>query len=942
MDKSVKKSSICILSALFLAANFSLLKAVEIPFPPQKADVLEVICKANDYWQKANPSHGNSFWNRAAYHTGNIAAYEVTNDPVYLGYSIAWAEKNQWSGVIATSANSNKSQWNKEYSENQYGNSVLFGDWQICFQVFIDLYNLDPSDKRIARAREVMDYQISTASTDYWWWADGLFMVMPVMTRMYKITKNPLYLEKLHEYWQYANTIMYDENEGIYYRDSKYVYPAHKTPNGKKDFWARGNGWVFAAFARVLADLPEDDLYRDTYIAYYQRMAEKLAGLQTEEGYWSRSLMDKDYASGYETSGTAFFTYGYLWGIANGYLAEKEYEKTVEKAWNYLTTIALQDNGKIGYVQPIGENASQHTVNAETTADFGVGAFLLAASEMYKYAEGDPSAPTLRLSSAGIVDERNIKAVFNEVLDGYSARNISNYSLNGQTIDGEVEFDGDRTITITLTRNLDYGPHTFAVKNLVSKAGAVIANNVFRNFYFPVPLDEPQEGIVVTAIGNQSGNGPEKTVDNNLNTRWSQEGSRQWIKYKLSEEKSIYAVDIAFYMGDQRLSYFDIELSTDDINYTPVLINGVSGGMTSELERFSFTPQNARYIRLVCSGNSTNAWSSLTEVRIRYTDPSVVDQTPPYWGTIFIEPGIVTSSDLSTFRSSTYAGRGQRTVYDRRTSNWESINAYLFDIVWNDGLTTEAIINPEFGSQEAAAAEAEKYGVIVGQLPHLLRTDVKGLWIHKGVEAFGGGNYSILIHTGQTELYEKDGILEETLIHEATHTSLDARHASAEGWKNAQKQDGNYISTYAKDNPAREDLAESFLLWLAVRHLPDRISETNYNTIIKTIPNRLAYLDKQNFNLKPLVTSDTPVDAVNPVGFSIYPNPVKDQLEIRSGDVVAKSKVSIHNTTGKIVYTNSFENWDQIQINMEGLQSGVYFVTLSDGLDKHVYTTLKK
>jgi hypothetical protein len=46
----------------------------------------------------------------------------------------------------------------------------------------------------------------------------------------------------------------------------------------------------------------------------------------------------------------------------------------------------------VGYVQPIGERADQHNnVGPETTADFGVGAFLLAASEMVKYAQSKSS-----------------------------------------------------------------------------------------------------------------------------------------------------------------------------------------------------------------------------------------------------------------------------------------------------------------------------------------------------------------------------------------------------------------------------------------------------------------------------------------------------------------------------------------------------------------------
>lgn len=344
-----------------------------------KSEVIEIIKKVNNCWQESNPKHGDAFWNRAAYHTGNMAAYQVTKEQTFLDYSIAWAEHNEWKGAKSD----NKSEW--KYARYGEGHDfVMFGDWQICFQVFADLYKIKPEEYRIARAKEVMNYQISTPQNDYWWWADGLYMVMPVMTRMYKITKNPLYLEKLYEYWNYANSIMYDEAEGIYFRDAKYVFPKHTTPNGKKDFWARGNGWVFAAFARVLEDLPKSDKHRDTYIQYYQKMAEKIAESQMPEGYWSRSMLDPDYASGYETSGTAFFTYGLLWGINNGYLSKKEYGKTVGKAWNYLTKIALQPSGKVGYVQPIGENAGQHKVSAETTTDFGVGAFLLAASEMVK------------------------------------------------------------------------------------------------------------------------------------------------------------------------------------------------------------------------------------------------------------------------------------------------------------------------------------------------------------------------------------------------------------------------------------------------------------------------------------------------------------------------------------------------------------------------------
>lgn len=337
-------------------ANSSLNKNKNDAVITSRDEAIEILHKVNDAWQLNKPEHENAFWHRAAYHTGNLAAYEVTKEQRYLDFSTSWAKQNEWKGAKTD----NRSNWKYSYGETD--DFVLFGDWQTCFQVYADLYNLDPADYKIARAIEVMEYQMSTEQNDYWWWADGLYMVMPVMTKLYNITENDLYLSKLYEYFSFAKELMYDEESGLFYRDAKYIYPEHKTNNGKKDFWARGNGWVFAGLAKVLEDLPLNDIHRDEYIQVYQTMAESLKNSQQDEGYWSRSIIDLQHAPGYETSGTAFFVYGYLWGLNNGYLNEQEYLPTVEKGWEYLTEIALQENGLVGYVQPIGERDRKSVV----------------------------------------------------------------------------------------------------------------------------------------------------------------------------------------------------------------------------------------------------------------------------------------------------------------------------------------------------------------------------------------------------------------------------------------------------------------------------------------------------------------------------------------------------------------------------------------------------
>lgn len=347
---------------------------------PSRTEVVEIIKKVNGNWQATHPNHENSFWHRAAYHTGNMAAYEVTKIEDYKTYSEAWAEHNLWMGAQSNDS----SKWKYTYGESD--EYVLFGDFQTCFQVYIDLYNLNPDEKKIARAKQVMEYQISTPNNDYWWWADGLYMAMPVMAKLYKLTDNELYLDKLYEYFSFARDLMYDPESKLFYRDAKYIYPKHKTDNGLKDFWARGNGWVFAAMPKTLENLPKNNAHRAEYINIYQDMATAIAACQQEDGSWTRSMLDPNHAPGPETSGTAFFTYGFLWGINNGILDKETYLPIVQKSWKYLTETALQSDGRIGYVQPIGEKAIPgQVVDINSTADFGVGAFLLAASEFVKY-----------------------------------------------------------------------------------------------------------------------------------------------------------------------------------------------------------------------------------------------------------------------------------------------------------------------------------------------------------------------------------------------------------------------------------------------------------------------------------------------------------------------------------------------------------------------------
>jgi len=229
-----------------------------------------------------------------------------------------------------------------------------------------------------------------------------------------------------------------------------------------------------------------------------------------------------------------------------------------------------------------------------------------------------------------------------------------------------------------------------------------------------------------------------------------------------------------------------------------------------------------------------------------------VNLTPPFSGTIFLDPDIITDSDNTTFVSLSYSGQDTRRMFDRRINDWITVTPFIFNSTYDDDLSIEIQVNPEFQNLNTAEIEAKKYAAVIGKLPTVLRNEVETVWIHKGIKPFGGGNNNLLIHTGQATLYENDGILEETFVHEASHTSLDEEHSTSIGWISAQKSDGNFISTYSRDNPTREDIAESFLLYMAIRYRSDRISQSLKDTIKETIPNRIAYFDNQNFNMYPI------------------------------------------------------------------------------------------
>lgn len=228
----------------------------------------------------------------------------------------------------------------------------------------------------------------------------------------------------------------------------------------------------------------------------------------------------------------------------------------------------------------------------------------------------------------------------------------------------------------------------------------------------------------------------------------------------------------------------------------------------------------------------------------------MTDPAPPYAGTVWYAEDIITASDPSSYQGLTYEGTGTRTMFDRRTASFEQFEPHLYNAVFGaqTKFVVEIQVNPEF-DEATARQHAERYARVIGQIPAFFYKDLKTVWIHAGKEPFGGGNNNLLIHTEQGDEYEKDGVLEEVFLHEGAHTSLDAYIANDPVWLAAQVADGQFISTYARDNPRREDVAETIGPFLAIAYRRGRISQSQLDTVSQTVPNRIKYLQCQPFDM---------------------------------------------------------------------------------------------
>ena len=265
-------------------------------------------------------------------------------------------------------------------------------------------------------------------------------------------------------------------------------------------------------------------------------------------------------------------------------------------------------------------------------------------------------------------------------------------------------------------------------------------------------------------------------------------------------------------------------------------------------------------------------------VRARYS-------RPPYNGSLFWGRGnkksgsLIGPSDISTFQSLRYINKSLvYPVFDRRTNKWGRQNMWKFEAKYSDGPIINIFVNAnDWRNRSQAYQIGKSYAHSFGKIPKILRKGVPDVgkisgrvivWIHNGNKPWGGGrlhprfvgpNFTVH-HQGYNRSWWGN-IREETLLHEGAHTVIDELFYPSKNrsirrwgkfsseWKRAVALDKQasgigYISNYARNNPLREDVAESFVFWVAYRYFRDRMSNSVYNKVRNILSNRIKVFDK--------------------------------------------------------------------------------------------------
>lgn len=243
------------------------------------------------------------------------------------------------------------------------------------------------------------------------------------------------------------------------------------------------------------------------------------------------------------------------------------------------------------------------------------------------------------------------------------------------------------------------------------------------------------------------------------------------------------------------------------------------------------------------------AFAPLVQPNTSYLPNSLLIE-PTLHGTVFLNKNIFTKNDPNSFKKISYSGREVVSVRTFNTTKSIKKNSYVFKVLFDDNLSTTLYIMPEYGTYKNALKMAKTVAYAQGRIPAQLRKDAKKIHVFKGKgRSFATApEHSIYLYPQNSEI----ALLEELLAHESAHTSLDPQWRYDSDWQEAVANDSGFISGYAKDNAITEDIAESFLAYLAVKYKSQRITANEETTFRFANAYRFDFFDRRFKDIYPM------------------------------------------------------------------------------------------
>jgi unsaturated rhamnogalacturonyl hydrolase len=319
---------------------------------------------------------------------GMVRSSAVLNDSKYTDYS-----KKNFSFIFD----------NLDYFKKQFDAGVTSVEYRPVFRIgslddcgsmaagLLDVYAFDKRADYLEYLKRVGDYIIDkqvkfadgtlarNSPKKMTLWADDLYMSVPYLARMGKLTGDNKYFDFAISQVEKFNNYIYDSTTGLYF----HAYYNETGMNGVGR-WGRCNGWVAVAQAELINNLPPDHPKRAALIKLLLRQIVGFSRYQDLSGMWHQVLDRPD--SYLESSVTAMFVYTVAKAVNEGWI-DKRFISIAQNGWDALTKkitadgqipdicigTSIEDDIRYYYTRPTALNDTH-----------GLGAFLMAGAEIVR------------------------------------------------------------------------------------------------------------------------------------------------------------------------------------------------------------------------------------------------------------------------------------------------------------------------------------------------------------------------------------------------------------------------------------------------------------------------------------------------------------------------------------------------------------------------------